>query len=162
MAEYAKPSTVSGSWVKAAELTSGSRAMIVSETKPSPSTFFNKDGSIKMQDVAKVKFEGKPEALNVNINRATLVALIDAFGTDSNNWKMKELKVETEKVKVAGKTVTALYLIPQGYTKRDNAEGYTEIVKDGQETVQPAPAEEIPTIQLDSDEEEIKIEDVPF
>jgi hypothetical protein len=34
-------------------------------------------------------------------------------------------------VVVAGKRVTALYLIPEGFEKRENAEGYVEIVKKG-------------------------------
>jgi len=34
-------------------------------------------------------------------------------------------------VKVGGKTVFALYLIPDGYEKVDDANGYTVIVKKG-------------------------------
>lgn len=163
MAEYQKSSGVSGAWVKASELTSGVRAKIVSETEPTPSMYTNKDGSIKMQDVCKVLFEGKNEPLNMNLNRATINALVDAFGSDSKSWMNNYLVLETEKMKVAGKSVIALFLVPEGYEKKDDADGYTVITKIGQSNVSQTlkREEEIPTINLD-DEEEIRIEDVPF
>ena len=53
--------TTSGAWVKADELTA-ILAKIISETKPQPSAFTNKDGSPKTQDVCKVRFENSQEA----------------------------------------------------------------------------------------------------
>src|SRR3990167_4118054 len=115
MAKYTKNVSMGGAWAKGSEIQSGTRAKIVSETNPIPSSFLNKDGSAKTQDVCKVRFESLPEALNVSLNRATINALVDAFGEDSIKWQNKVLIVETERVRVAGKAVTALYLIPDGY-----------------------------------------------
>lgn len=126
--KYQKQISVSGSWAKASELTA-KRAKIVSETNPIPSSFLNKDGSTKNQDVCKVKFEGVEEPMNVSLNRATINGLVDAFGEDSAAWQNHVLTVATEKVRVAGKAVTALYLVPEGYVKTDDANGYAVIVK---------------------------------
>ena len=156
--DYQKSSSIGGKWAKGSELVGCSSAKIMTVTKPHPSAFLNKDGSVKNQDVCKVSFEGK-DSLNVNLNRPTLNALIEAFGTDSNKWIGKELGVETEKVKVAGKTVTAFYLVPEGFKRMDDAEGYTIIVRD-LEGVQPEAVDDIPVI--DVDEDEIKISDIPF
>jgi hypothetical protein len=42
--------------------------------------------------------------------------------------------VETEQVKVGGKTVFTLYLVPEGYEKVDDDNGYTVIAKVGTAT----------------------------
>lgn len=159
--KYPKSSGIQGAWAKAGELSNISSAVIVTEAKPHPSNYTNKDGSPKFQDVAKVKFEGIADELNVSLNRPTINALIDAFGEDSVGWMNKPLGVETEKVKVAGKSVVALYLVPAGYEKIDNAEGYTVIIKkdDGS---QPAPSDEIPTINIDEEPVEGIGGPVPF
>src|SRR5271163_4267813 len=91
-----------GPWAKASEITNGSKAKIVSETVRSESAFKDKEGNPKMQDVAKVRFEGKDEPMNVNLNRATIYGLIDAFGDESQAWTGHTLTVHTEKVVVAG------------------------------------------------------------
>src|SRR6267142_1428773 len=98
MSTYQKRSGIQGKWVKGSEVKSGTKCTLVSETSPQPSQFKNKDGSMKMQDVAKVHFEGSTETLNISINSATLNALIDAFGEDSKKWLKKVLTSETEKV----------------------------------------------------------------
>src|SRR3990167_5565974 len=131
MAQYQKSVNVSGAWAKGSDLTSGSKAKMVSETNPQASQFLNKDGSMKTQDVCKIRFEGKPEPLNISLNRATINALVDAFGEDSKNWMGQVLVVETEKMRVAGKAVTATYLIPDGYERIDDENGYAVIVKSG-------------------------------
>lgn len=131
--KYQKQVSVTGSWAKASELTA-KKAKIVSETNPMPSSFLNKDGSPKTQDVCKVKFEGVEEPMNVSLNRATINGLVDAFGEDSADWQNHVLTVATEKVRVAGKAVTALYLVPEGYIKTDDANGYAVIVKKSEGT----------------------------
>lgn len=135
MAKYTKNEAVRGAWAKASELGGVKRAKIVSETTPRASTFLNKDGTPKTQDVALVQFEGKPEPLNVSLNRATINALVEAFGEDSKSWMGHYLEVETEKVRVAGKAVTALYLIPEGFKKVDDANGYAQIIKEGTDEI---------------------------
>jgi hypothetical protein len=56
---------------------------------------------------------------------------VDAFGEDSAGWQGHALSVETEKMRVAGKAVVALYLIPEGYERIDDENGYAMIVKEG-------------------------------
>ena len=144
MAKYTKSSMVGGKWAKAAEITA-KRAKIVSETTPQSSSFQNKDGSPKTQDVCKVQFEGQPESLNVSLNRATINGLVEAFGEDSKGWQGHYLSVETEKMRVAGKAVTALYLIPEGFSRIDDANGYAVITKEGAEvTTSPEEVVEMP------------------
>ena len=121
-----------GSWLRAADLKTGMKAKITSETNPVPSQFQNKDGSVKNQDVCKIKVEGFTEEFNVALNRATLNALVDAFGENSADWQNRALTVETEKMRVGGKAVVALYLLPQGYEKVDDDNGYAMIVKTGE------------------------------
>ena len=156
MAKYQKTSQIQGSWAKASEIENGTVAKIVSETRPQPSQFLNKDGSNKNQDVAKVIFVGSPDAVNVSLNRTTINGLIDAFGEDSANWQNKPLSVETEKVRVGGKAVVALYLIPEGYEKIDDENGYAIIVRKG--SVAEVEEKDIPVIE----DEEIDTKDIPF
>lgn len=164
MVKYQKQTSVTGNWVKAAELKNGIRAKLVSETTPQPSQFLDSKGNAKTQDVAKVRFEGMNEVFNVSLNRATVNALVDAFGDESSKWQGNYLKVETEKVRVAGRAVTALYLIPDGYEKVDDANGYAMIIKKGsvmqaQEVngMSQSDEVEIPVIEEDTD-----LSNVPF
>lgn len=156
MANYKEKRGVSGKWAKASELTRVKRAKIVSETNPVPSTFTNRDGSVKTQDVCKVQFEGVNEALNVSLNQATINGLVNAFGEDSKNWQGHYLSVETEKMRVAGKAVTALYLIPEGYNRIDDENGYAMIVKVGEEDA----AEIVPPVEEEKEPDEIDL--LPF
>ena len=163
--KYTKSSQVSGAWAKAAELKPGIKAKIVSETLPQPSQFLDAKGNPKTQDVAKVRFEGLPEPLNVSLNRATINALVDAFGEDSVNWQGNVLRVETEKVRVAGKAVTALYLIPVGYIKTDDENGYAQIVKQGAPVpvLEAEPVDDIPVIEAEEEGRPVINEaDLPF
>lgn len=143
MAIYEKVTSTGGQWVRKSDLVNGSKAKIVSETNPEPSMHQNKDGSVKMQDVCKVMFQGSTEAVKVALNRANINALVDAFGSDSKLWIGKVLNVDVEKMRVAGKAVIALYLVPQGYKKIDDESGYAVIVPETQPTVDP----EIPVIK---------------
>ena len=131
MSVYKKTISITGSWVKTNELENGSKATIVSETNPQPSQWLNKDGTAKTQDICKVNFEKMSEVVNVSLNRATINGLVDAFGENSTNWQNKPLTVETEKMRVGGKAVIALYLVPENYQKVDDNNGYATIVKIG-------------------------------
>lgn len=129
--QYKKQASVSGKWVKASELKSGTRAKIVAETVPTPSQFKDENGTQKMQDVTKIRFEGVEDAMNINLNRATINGLIEAFGEDSKDWIGKYLTVHTEKMVVGGKRVTALYLLPEGFEASEDDGGYMVVVRKG-------------------------------
>lgn len=129
MAILSKPSMVSGEWVKGSEILKGTKVRIKSEAQEQPSPYTDKRGNIKNQIVAKVQIQGKTGLFNLSLNKATVVALIDCYGEDTLNWVDKVFTAHTEKVKVAGKTQIALYLIPDGYVAEDNEEGYTVVHK---------------------------------
>ena len=156
MAEYQVQSKVSGQWAKGEALMDSKKAMIVTECLPIPSQFQNKDGSVKMQDVAKVKFEGVNEPLNLSFNRASIGAMVEAFGSDSKKWVNQVVKVEVEQMRVAGKKVFAIYLIPDGFVKTDNEDGYAVISR---------VTDDIPTVGVPDNTNstgEIDISKVPF
>ncbi len=153
MAKYTKSVSISGNWIKAKDVQNGAKAKIKSETNPVPSQFLNKDGSIKNQDVTKILIQGSVEPVNVGLNRATINGLVDAFGEDSTNWIDKVLTVHAEKVNVAGKRVTALYFVPEGYEVGEDDGGYIVVKKIGEKAT---PVTSTPT------EEEISADDIPF
>jgi len=130
MALYPKKAILQGSWVKGSEVKSGTKCKLVSETNPRQSQFLDKNGNPKVQDVAKVQFQGDPEPKNINLNRATIDALTDAFGEDSKAWMGHHLTAETEKVVIGGKRVTAVYLVPEGYELGED-NGYVIIKRIG-------------------------------
>ena len=118
----------------------------MSETAPMQSQFKNeKTGEVKTQDVAKILFSGDTEEKNISLNRATINGLIDAFVDDSALWQGQVLVCETEKVRVAGKAVTAVYLVPEVYERVDDENGYTVIVNKGTQVGAP---EELPGIDF--------------
>ena len=142
--QYTKSSGVGGAWVKASEIVSGTKCKLVSETAPQPSEYGT-------QDVAKIRFQGEEgEAKNVRINKPSINALIDAFGEDSKVWIGNVLTAVTEKMVVSGKRVTALYLVPEGYSLGEDEGHYLVITKDGA------------TVKSEPTEETINPEDIPF
>jgi len=100
--------SMTGGWVDKKEIVSGTKCRIVSEAVEAESNFADKDGNPKMRITAKVRFEGKDEAVNVEINRATKDALIDSFGEDSVKWQGNTLTAQVEKGILGGKRVTYL------------------------------------------------------
>ena len=144
--DYDKKEFIAGKWADKAELYEKrvSKAKIVTETNTETSAFKNEDGTPQMQDVCRVQFPGYPEALKVSLNRATINSLVDAFGRTSKDWQGHVLALEIDKL--PGKKFP-LYLIPEGYKRTEDENGYSVIVKQGA-----APAS-VPDVQL---------EDVPF
>lgn len=128
--KYTKSANLSGEWIKGSELENGIRAKLVSEAVDSQSRFEDKNGNPKMQTIAQIRVEGKENACNVSLNRATRDGLIDAFGGDSKDWVNKLLRVHTEKVMVSGKRQTALYLVPEGFRVSEDESGYIVIVRE--------------------------------
>ncbi len=151
MARYTKAVSVSGNWIKAADVAQGTKAKIKSETNPIPSQFTDKNGAPKNQDVAKVVIQGSPDAVNVGFNRATINGLVEAFGEDSVNWIDKVLTVHVESMNVGGKRVKALYFVPEDFEVGEDDGGYIVVKKIGEKTnSQVAP------------EDEITPDDIPF
>ncbi len=149
--EYQKSSGVQGGWVKASEVASGTKAKLLTECVPSESVW---EGKTIKNNVAKVRFSGETgDPKNVNINKPSINALIDAFGTDSKNWIGHVLTAHTEKMLVGGKRVTALYFIPEGYEIKEDEGGYLVIVKVGKP---------VDTRSPEAIAEDINPDDIPF
>lgn len=122
--QYKKKTGGGGAWVDKASLKSGQKAKIVSETEP-------QEGQWGTQDVCKVRFQGQDDSVNVNLNQATINALVEAFGEDSKEWIGKTLTVQVENSVISGKRVKILYLIPEGFEVGEDAGGYLVIKKSG-------------------------------
>jgi hypothetical protein len=148
MTIYKKSQSLSGNWLKGADVTSGTKCFLMTEVTPQESNFTDRNGKMKMQDVAKIKFQGQSEAYNISLNRATVNALVDAFGEDSRKWINQVLTAMTEKAIVGGKRVTVVYLLPEGYETHEDDEGYVEVVRSVPE------AGEMP--------DEVETKDIPF
>ena len=155
MAKYSKNTFLGGAWVKGKDIISGTRCKLVSEANPQPSQFEDKEGKPKVQDVAKIRFEDKSDPLNISLNRATINGLVDAFGEDSKDWIGRTLTVVTEKVLVAGKRVTAVYLLPEGYEAQEDENGYMVIVNPKKESIVADP-------EIESVNTELAAEEIPF
>jgi hypothetical protein len=158
MAVYKIQDFVSGKWADKKEILEKGvkRARILTETTPEPSRFKDDDGNIQIQDVCKIKFEGLEDSYKFSLNKVVINALVEAFGEDSKEWVNKILSVEAEKTRIGGKAGVAVYLIPEGYKRIDDEEGYAKIIKDG--PTKKAKVEDIPII----DENEIDVKDIPF
>jgi len=131
--DYQKRTVTGGKFINKAELYEKGvkKAKIVSETNDEPSNFKDKNGNPKTDHVCKVQFENMGEAVKTQLNQATINALVDAFGTSSRAWMNNYLGVQIDKY--PGKKYY-LYLIPEGYKTVENDEGYTDIVKEGEDT----------------------------
>lgn len=117
MAIYKKQTSMGGAWVKAENVTNGTKCQLVSEVVPI-------DGQYGTQDVGKLRMEGSDEPLNVSLNKTTLNGLVDAFGEESKNWCNQPLTIQTERMVVSGRRVTVLYLVPNGYELTEDDGGY--------------------------------------
>jgi hypothetical protein len=107
----------------------------------------------KMQTAIKVKTRNGEKM--VSLSQTSINILVDEFGTnDASKWVGKEAKVLLKPSVIGGKKVIVLYLAGKNWTLDE----YGSPVKVG---AQPAPADDIPTINVDEDEA-IRIESVPF
>jgi hypothetical protein len=129
--DYDKKEFVAGKWADKAELYEKriKSAKIVSETNPETSSFKNEDGTPQIQHVCKAQFPGYDEPLKIALNRATINCLVDDFGRSSKDWQGHDLTVEIDKL--PGKK-SPLYLIPEGYRRIEDENGYSVIVLEGE------------------------------
>lgn len=119
---FQKKTSVQGGWVKAADVVSGTKCKLITEAT-------KQEGEYGEQTVAKIRFQGADEALNVRLNNTTIGGLVDAFGPDSNDWIGKVLTAHTEKSMVSGRRVTVLYLLAEGYELREDSNGYLQVME---------------------------------
>src|SRR3990167_9727116 len=112
-----------GGWVNKKEISNGQQCKIVSEAKEEDSNYLDKKGNPKKRIVAKVKFQGVEEAVNVELNYMTVDALSSAFGEDSTSWQGNILTAHIESSIKEGQRVYSLYLIPSGFQMIDGEDG---------------------------------------
>ncbi len=95
----------------------------------------------------------------VSLNQQSINILIEEFGTnEATKWIGKKAKILLKPSIIAGEKVIVLYLVGMNWALDE----YGSPVKEGQEGNQIAPDDDIPTIQIEDEANEIKIEDVPF
>lgn len=154
MANYQRNVFSSGAWAVKSDLFDKrvKKAKIVSETNPEPTSFKNEKGELQTQDVCKVLFQGEKEPLKLALNRATINALVEAFGEDSKSWMAHMLSVEIEKL--PGKKFP-IFLIPEGFIRTEDVNGYSVVIKDDG-TLNNIPVVE--TIQIDDQ----SVDESPF
>lgn len=148
--QYSKSEGVRGVWLEKTIALNGLKAKLVSEVQPM-------EGQFGKQDVGKIQIQGEKEVKNVNINKPTINALVEAFGSESKNWTNQVLTIRTEKMVVSGKRVIAFYLIPEGFEMMEDAGGYIVISKIGDSNVSVQKEDEIVY-----PEENSNPEDIPF
>jgi len=119
--KFTKPNQNSGPWLDIEKVVAGTRAKLVSEAVES-------EGKYGLKVEAKIRVEGENETKNVNINKPSLAALINAYGDDSKNWINKVLTLQPKEMFVSGREVIALFLIPEGYHLTKDQNKYLVIV----------------------------------
>jgi hypothetical protein len=144
-----------GKWTDTKQLKDGMRAKIMDECVRSESEFKDKEDNPKIENIAKVRFEGLPEATNTRLNWTTIYALIDAHGKDSKLWIDKVLTVRLVRAMVGDTMRTLVYLVPEGFELAENSEGKLEIRKQGGIAATADEADQSP-------KEEINPDDIPF
>lgn len=156
MAEYSK--SLGGAWVDADKIIDGSKVKIVSECEKRESNFKDKEGNAKVENVAKVRFQGDTDSKNMRINWATIYGLIDAFGTDSKLWVNHVLTARTMDAMVGDTMRTIVYLVADGFELAKNEEKKLVIRKiGGATTLSPEVLPEYPT-----EEQDINPDEIPF
>lgn len=114
MAEYQK--SIGGAWLVADNVQSGVKIKIVSECTRQESKFKDaKTGEAKQENIAKVRVQGADADVNMRINWASIYALMDAYGTNSNDWVGKIVTARTVEAMVGENMRTIVYLIPEGF-----------------------------------------------
>lgn len=123
-----------GGWAKGKEIESGSICKLVSEANWVNGEY---EGKPNKRLIAKAQFKGKPEALNISINNASIEALADAFGEDTQKWQGHHLTARVESTIIGGKRKYPIYLVPEGYELGIDKNDYVVIKPIGEEKEKP-------------------------
>lgn len=118
----------------------------------------NKFNPEKKQQAIRVKTKNGERM--VSLNQQSINILIKEYATnDAAKWIGKKAKILLRPTIIGGEKVIVLYLVGMDY----ELDEYGSPVNQSVASEQPAPEEELPTINLDEPtDEELKIEDVPF
>lgn len=146
-----------GKWANTDDLRDGMTASIVDECKKEESRFKDKDGNPKVENIAKVQFEGMPEAVNTRINWTTINGLIDAYGKRSEDWIHKTLTVKLVDAMVGDTMRTIMYLVPEGFQLAKTPDRKLVIRTTGVGTTIGGPA-----APIEYPKDDINPDDIPF
>ena len=118
---------VGGAWLDAKTITDGTKVKIVAETVRRDSSFKDKEGNAKTENVTKVQVTGEKEPVNMRLNWTTIGGLISAYGEESSDWMGNTLSVKKVRALVGDTMRDIIYLIPDGYELGENEESKLEI-----------------------------------
>lgn len=137
---------------KKEDVNSGDIVTIVGDAERQPDQY----NPGKMQTAIRV--QTKTGEKMVSLSQTSINILIGEYGTnDAAKWAGKQAKVLLHPSIIGGNKVLILYLVGLGWTLDE----YGSPINLSKEGEQPAPADDIPVINID-DDKELKIEDVPF
>lgn len=106
------------------------------------------------------KVETRNGEKNLRFNQTTLNNLAGAYGRKSEAWVGKKAKAFIVKTMVSGKFQNVLFLAASGWDMDDEGNFSGPKTSDG---AQPAPADDIPTINLPEDDKDAAtLDSVPF
>ena len=118
---------VGGAWLDTKTIADGTKVKIVAETVRRESSFKDKEGNPKTENVTKVQVEGATEPVNMRLNWTTIGGLIEAFDEESADWMGKTLTVKKVRALVGDTMRDIVYLIPEGFELGENEDSKLEI-----------------------------------
>lgn len=135
---------------KGEDINNGDRVKILAEAEQLPSRF--KAG--EMQNI--IAIETRNGARFISLNQTSINILAKEFQSkDDTAWVGKDVKILLAPKVIAGQRVKVAFLAGMDY----ELDEYMEPVKPGEQSDQP---DDIPTVQIDESDDEVKIEDIPF
>ncbi len=113
---------VGGAWLDTKNIAQGAKVKIVAETVRRDSSFKDKEGNPKTENVTKVQVEGEKDSVNMRLNWTTIGGLIEAYGEESQDWMGKVLTVHKVRALVGDTMRDIVYLLPEGFELGENEE----------------------------------------
>lgn len=160
--------SIGGAWIKGSEILDQavSKLKIVGECLPTPSSFKDKRGNPKTQDVCQVLIPGDPEKKNLSVNMISINGMVDAFGEDSLKWVNRVVQIKVKKRMIGDEVKYPIYLIPEGYELTKDEYDNDVIQKIGAAPEENKTDNDFigthPATPTKPDDAEITVEDIPF
>ncbi len=118
---------IGGAWLDTKTVADGTTVKIVAETVRQESSFKDKEGNPKTENITKVQVNGDKESVNMRLNWTTIGGLIEAFGEESTDWMGNALTIKKIRSLVGDTMRDIIYLIPEGFELGENDESKLEI-----------------------------------
>ena len=106
-----------------------------------------------------IKIKTKNGERYMNLNAKSINAMIDVCGSeDDKNWIGKQAKILLNPTTIGGKRVIVAFLVGEGWKMDEYGEPFNPAAIDEQGEV----SDELPTVDVEEDLDEVKIGDIPF